>query len=88
MGYEDGSVEKKNDVYSRDSFMIGKCNPGDVWGNCLGGCNEYRKGNVCSDGGERCTSSARVKISISCKGWNGKTRTSCGGNFLKMIATY
>ena len=82
LGYEDGTVERKNDVYSRDSFMIGKCNAGDVWGNCLGGCNEYQKGNVCSGRGERCTSSEPVKISISCNGWNGKIRTSCGGNSL------
>ena len=84
MGYEDGSVSKKDSVSPRDSFQIGKCNPDDIWGKCSGGCNGYKVGGPCSDYSEDQTCSANannLEIAITCTGWNGKTRTSCGSKY-------
>ena len=86
MGYEGGSAKETGTKYSKDSFSIGKCKAGDVWGNCRGGCNSYKTGDTTCP----CNQGALVKISITCMGkywyqngikkmgWNEITRTSCG----------
>ena len=90
MGYEGGSVEGKNEPYSKDSFSIGQCKAGDTWLNCSGRCNSYKTGDVSCT----CNQEALVKISITCTGkhwyqngikkmgWNEITRTSCGSKYI------
>ena len=88
MGYEDGSVSKRDSVSPRDSFQIGKCDAGDTLENCRGGCNGYKIGGPCSDYSEGQTCNAwdpdNLEIAITCTGWNSIARTSCGSITLKI----
>ena len=89
MGYEGGSVSKRDSISSYDSFQIGKCNAGDVWEKCSGGCNSYKIGGPCTyyTAGQTCNAHApdNLEIAITCTGWNGKARTSCGSMNLKIF---
>ena len=89
MGYKSGKVSGKGagQKYFQDSFKIGKCNDGDKWENCSGGCNEYESGGKCDESWSGyCTKGQEVKITIECSGGvkpkvKPKT-TSCPGTLL------
>ena len=89
MGYEGGSFSKRDSASSEDSFRLGKCNVGDIWESCRGGCNDYERGGLCSDysEGQSCSVGGlgNIEIAITCTGWNGKARTSCGSINLKIF---
>ena len=84
-----GSVSKSDSVSPRDSFQIGKCNAGDTLEKCTGGCNGYKIGGPCSDysEGQTCNAGApdNLEIAITCTGWNGMARTSCGSITLRIF---
>ena len=51
--------------------MVGKCNKGDKWTQCSGGCNRYSLGNCLQ--GPKCTRKQPVKIEIKCTGNTAKS---------------
>ena len=81
IGYSKGSISRKHGKYPQDSFRIGKCNAGDDWSSCKGGCNGYTIGGACANGAS-CDKEQHVKIEITCEGWDGKTTKSCDGNII------
>ena len=85
MGYTSGKFNGRGsgDKYSQDSFKIGKCNDGDKWESCSGGCNEYESGGKCDESwGGYCTKDEEVKITIACSGEESIKTTSCRGRVL------
>ena len=69
MGYMSGQFSGRGSwqKYSTDSFRIGKCNAGDEWESCSGGCNDYQKGSRCSNNRlAKCDKNQKVKITIKC----------------------
>ena len=71
MGYTSGKLSGRGSgqKYSQDSFKIGKCNDGDKWESCSGGCNQYESGGKCNDSwGSYCTKGQEVKMTIKCSG--------------------
>lgn len=80
MGYLTGTFlgRGSEQKYSMDSFRIGRCNVGDEWESCSGGCNDYQVGGACSEG-PKCDKNQGVKITINCKGGNSIKTISCAG---------
>ena len=86
MGYQAGkfSVRGSGQKYSMNSFKVGKCNRGDNWKSCTGGCNDYQGGGACSNNKPaKCDQNQGVKITIQCSGGESTARTSCRGIQLK-----
>ena len=86
MGYHSGTFSGRGSgqKYSMDSFKIGKCNSGDKWENCNGGCNDYQRGGRCSNRwyGAECDQNQEVKITIQCEGGGSIKTSSCRGKSL------
>ena len=85
MGYLSGKISDagSGETYSQDSFKIGKCNDGDKWESCSGGCNEYESGGKCDESwSSYCTKDEEVKITIACSGEESIKTTSCRGRVL------
>ena len=83
MGYASGSLSGRGsgEKYGVNSFRIGKCNSGDEWESCSGGCNDYQSGGACENNGRaHCDKDQGVKVSIECFGGGSIKATSCRGN--------
>ena len=75
LDFTSGKPYVKYDVKNvLDSFMIGKCNCGDIWPNCRGGCNWKTIGHRCyPDESDLhtftdCGRERRPKLFIQCSG--------------------
>ena len=87
MGYKFGSLSKASgrgrllgEKYEIDSFRIGKCQSGDKWESCSGGCNDYEAGASCNNNrASKCDKDQAVKIAIECNGGDYSTNASCEG---------
>ena len=69
----------------KDFFRVGKCNNGDTWENCQGGCNDYQAGGPCSNAKHahaKCDKTQGAGVAIGCKGGESTKTTSCGGEIL------
>ena len=88
LGHNSGNFSGKGsgEIYSIDSFRIGKCNSGDKWESCSGGCNDYQVGGACSNNPPvKCERDQAVKITIECKGGKSTQISSCTGTQLSKI---
>ena len=88
MGYHSGTFSGRGSgqKYSMDSFRIGKCNDGDNWESCSGGCNDYQGGGACSNNNHaKCDQTQGVKITIECSGGVSTARTSFRGTQMSNV---
>ena len=85
MGFESGlfSGRGSGQKYEGDSFRIGKCEHGDTWESCSGGCNDYQRGGSCNNNrNAKCDKNQAVKLTIRCSGGiDIKTSTRSGKKF-------
>ena len=80
MGYESGVVLGRGSgiTYGTDSYRIGRCNVGDEFPFCKGGCNDQIVGGSCFNGAS-CEKDEPVKISLQCSGGNSPKTSTCSG---------
>ena len=82
MGFESGLLSRRGSgkKYEGDSFRIGKCEDGDTWESCSGGCNDYQRGGSCNNNAKaKCDKGQAVKFTIKCSGGDDlKTSTRSG----------
>ena len=69
LGYNSGTIRSESTSASRqvalpsDGIRVGKCNEGDTWLSCTGGCNDLSVGgDHCSD----CQAGAMAGLKIDC----------------------
>ena len=68
-GSEKGHVNSQGSIREVNTFRLGKCNEGDTWPNCTGGCNDYKLGGHCSnDEDKKCETGSLVGVYINCTG--------------------
>ena len=82
LGYEQGEQSQKHSPYSSDAFRIGKCEEGDGWNDCTGGCNDYELGGTCGNSmfGSSCATDDDVAMTITCSQPSSVTfNPSCTG---------
>ena len=82
-------------VNKKDTIMIGKCNPGDPWPNCSGGCNFKTIGHKCIPDRDEdrtytyCGRDRKPKLFIKCYGSElRRTLYSCSGKKYLNISKY
>ena len=80
LGYTAGNVLRTGEIYSSDSFSVGKCKENDDWPNCSERCNDYKLGGKCSTTGKgNCDAGQSVNITITCSGGFSASSSSCHG---------
>ena len=68
LGYQSGTIRAESTSHQvalpSGGIRIGKCNAGDTWPNCTGGCNNLSVGGTsCSD----CREGAMAGLKIECE---------------------
>lgn len=84
-GFEKGTVIRSTDQERGEkSLRVGKCNQGDTWPNCTGGCNDYKLGGRCSNDEEKKCGTEANSMFLNCTG----EKNSTVANAAKCSCTY
>ena len=65
LGFDSGTItsEQRTIRLPRDGIRVGRCNIGDTWLSCTGGCNDLSVGGgQCSD----CRTGVRSGVQVAC----------------------